>query len=54
MVSDKHTNFIVNMGNGRASEVKRLIGFIKDRVKEKFSIELEEEIMYVNGGDLNG
>nr|MBI5455823.1 UDP-N-acetylmuramate dehydrogenase [Candidatus Levybacteria bacterium] len=54
MVSPKHTNFIVNMGNGKASEVKRLIGFIKERVKEEFNVELEEEIMYVNGGDLNG
>lgn len=54
MVSTKHTNFIVNMGQGKASEVKRLIGFIKERVKEEFNVELEEEIMYVNGGDLNG
>lgn len=63
MVSEKHTNFIVNMGSGRASEVKRLIGFIKDRIKEQFDIELEEEIMYLphvakalrgKGGDLNG
>ena len=47
MVSTKHTNFIVNMGDGKATEVKRLIGFIKDRVREEFSIELEEEIMYI-------
>lgn len=53
MVSDKHTNFIINMGNGKALEVKRLIGFIKERIKEQFGITLEEEIMYV-GGDLNG
>lgn len=48
MVSTKHTNFIVNMGDGKASEVKRLIDFIKDRVKEKFNVELEEEIMYLS------
>ena len=47
MVSTKHTNFIVNMGDGKATEVKRLIGFIKDRVREEFGIELEEEIMYI-------
>ena len=53
MVSEKHTNMIVNLGNGKAKEVKELINTIKKEVKDKYSINLEEEIMYV-GGDLNG
>jgi UDP-N-acetylmuramate dehydrogenase len=45
-VSDKHTNFIVNLGNGRATDVKELIEIIKVAVRKKFQIELEEEIIY--------
>lgn len=48
MVSEKHTNFIVNLGKGKALEVKELIQIIKDKVRERFGIELEEEIMYVD------
>lgn len=47
-VSDKHTNFIVNLGNGKASEVRELIEIIKDTVQQKYNILLEEEIMEVN------
>lgn len=47
MVSTKHTNYIVNLGNGKAMEVKELINVIKNKVHEKFGIELEEEIMYI-------
>jgi UDP-N-acetylmuramate dehydrogenase len=47
-VSDKHTNFIVNLGNGKASDVKKLIEIIKSAVRKKFNIELEEEIIEVN------
>ena len=46
MVSPVHANFIVNVGQARAREVRALIGLIKERVKEKFSILLEEEIVY--------
>ncbi len=53
MVSEKHTNFIVNLGDGKASEVLKLIKFIKQKINETYGISLEEEIMYV-GGDLNG
>ncbi len=48
MVSEKHTNFIVNLGNGKAQEVKELIEVIKNKIKEKFGITLEEEIMYLD------
>jgi UDP-N-acetylmuramate dehydrogenase len=52
MVSEKHTNFIVNLGNGKSQDVKALINLIKESVKRKYEINLQEEIMYV-GGDLN-
>ena len=43
-VSDKHANFIVANKGCKASDVEKLIGTIKQRVKEKFGIELELEI----------
>lgn len=46
-ISEKHPNFIVNLGNAKYQDVKTLIGFAKTRVKEKFGITLEEEIIYL-------
>jgi len=45
MVSEKHTNFIVNSGNATAKDVSDLIQIIKDEVRQKYGISLEEEIM---------
>lgn len=47
MISKKHGNFIVNQGNAKAADVKKLIDLCKKKVKQKFGIELEEEIEYV-------
>ena len=52
-ISEKHTNYIVNLGNAKAKEVLELINIIKKEIKEKFKINLEEEVMYV-GGESNG
>jgi len=46
-VSSLHANFILNLGSATASDVLKLIGFIKKKVKEKFGVELEEEIEMV-------
>jgi len=46
MISDKHPNFIVNLGNAKASDVLALIEIAKKAVKEKYGINLEEEIIY--------
>jgi UDP-N-acetylmuramate dehydrogenase len=46
-ISEKHANFIVNLGEGKAKEVRKLINLIKKRVKKKFGIALEEEIQYL-------
>lgn len=47
-VSEKHTNFIINLGNATSLEVKELIKIIKKTIREKYNIALEEEIMYLN------
>jgi UDP-N-acetylmuramate dehydrogenase len=46
-ISKKHANFIVNLGKATAEDTKKIISFTKQRVKEKFGIELEEEIQYL-------
>lgn len=46
-ISKKHANFILNLGGASAGDVKKLIEFTKQKVKEKFGIKLEEEICYL-------
>lgn len=48
MVSDMHPNFIINIGNAKAMDVKALIEIMKKTVKENFNISLIEEIVYLN------
>lgn len=45
MVSDKHANFILNLGNATAQEVVTLKNIVKETVFEKFSINLSEEVI---------
>ncbi len=47
-ISRKHANFIINLGNAKAEDIKSLIEFVKDTVKECYGIELQEEQEYVN------
>lgn len=46
-VSEKHGGFIVNNGNATADDVKKLIEYIKFRVKDRYNVELETEIKEV-------
>ncbi len=48
-VSEKHTGFIVNMGNGTCKDMKKLIKHIQDTVFEKFNVKLESEIEFIEG-----
>ncbi len=47
IVSEKHANFIVNRGEATASDVLKLIDWIKSLVLEKFNIELKLEVQVV-------
>lgn len=47
MISDKHANFIINLGGAKAKDVVELIKLIKQKVREKFNIELKKEINYL-------
>jgi UDP-N-acetylmuramate dehydrogenase len=43
-VSDKHTNFIVNMGHAKARDIAALINTIKAEVLARLGVVLEEEV----------
>lgn len=43
-VYEKHANMIVNTGNATSHDIHSLATIMKERVREKFGIELEEEI----------
>ncbi len=43
-VSTLHSNFIVNIGNAKSSDVLLLINYIKDKVYKKYNIELNTEV----------
>lgn len=46
-ISDIHPNFIVNVGNATSKDVLALIDICKKEVKNKFNIDLQEEIVVV-------
>lgn len=43
-ISTKHAGFIVNKGNATSEDVLELIKFIKQKVKEKYNVDLQTEI----------
>jgi UDP-N-acetylmuramate dehydrogenase len=47
MVFSKHANIIVNAGHATAREVLELAEIMKARVRERFGVELEEEVMFL-------
>lgn len=46
-VSPTHANFIVNEGGATARDIRALIDLCKVTVREKFGVELKEEIVYL-------
>lgn len=46
-VSRKHANFLVNKGNARAEDIRRLAEQLKIKVRDEYRINLKEEIEYV-------
>ena len=52
-VSKKHANFIINLGSAKASDIEELIFRIKEKVKDKFGIELELEVKIIGQHHIN-
>ena len=52
-ISEKHANFLVNLGNATAHDIEQLIDLMRDQVKEKFGISLQQEV-HVLGNKVGG
>lgn len=46
-VFDRHANIIVNAGHATSKEIRQLADIMKQRVKERFGIELQEEVQQI-------
>ncbi|MCI8529440.1 MAG: UDP-N-acetylmuramate dehydrogenase [Lachnospiraceae bacterium] len=51
-VSDKHCGFIVNTGEATARDVREIIEEVQRRVKERFHVELETEVVFLGWEDI--
>ena len=52
-VSTKHANFIINKGNAKASDIKRIIDVIKQKAKIKYNLNLRVEQRLINWVGVN-
>lgn len=46
-VSEKHANFIINTGNAKGEDIKKLINDVKGKIKDKYNIELKVEQEFI-------
>lgn len=44
-VSEKHCGFVINRGNATAADIADVIHEVQERVKEKFNVDLETEVV---------
>lgn len=47
-ISDEHGNFIINFSNAKQADILSLVETIKEKVYNKFGIELEPEVKIIN------
>jgi UDP-N-acetylmuramate dehydrogenase len=47
-VFEKHANILINSGKAKANDIRKLARSLKERVKDKFDIDLEEEVVYLS------
>lgn len=52
MLSERHANFILNVGDASATSIRSLAEFAKEKVFAKFGVMMEEEALYL--GDWSG
>lgn len=46
-VSPQHANYIINLGQAKAEDVMILTSLIKQQIRDKFGLQLEEEVQFV-------
>ncbi|MCI0849989.1 MAG: UDP-N-acetylmuramate dehydrogenase, partial [Chloroflexi bacterium] len=49
-ISEQHCNFFINAGHATATDMKALIDLARERVRDKFGVELELEVGFVGEG----
>jgi UDP-N-acetylmuramate dehydrogenase len=54
MVSDKHANFILNLGNATAADIESLIAEVRAAVARTSGVELELEVRVIGEPDAGG
>lgn len=47
MIGRRHANFMLNVGNATATEIRQLAQLAVRRVREEFGVTLEEEVLYL-------
>jgi len=47
MVSEKHGNFLLNMGQGSTDQMVQLISYVKMQVRDRLGVMLQEEVQYL-------
>jgi UDP-N-acetylenolpyruvoylglucosamine reductase len=52
-ISPRHANFIENAGDGRAADALALMNDARRRAREKFGVELEREVRFLGGIELD-
>jgi UDP-N-acetylmuramate dehydrogenase len=46
-VSDKHANFIVNLGGAAAADIEALVGYVQEQVQVQQGVHLEPEVRII-------
>lgn len=47
IISDIHANFVINKRDGKPEDLRKLLQIVKQQVKDKFGVELEEEVITI-------
>ena len=46
-ISEIHPNYFLNTGGAKAEEIEILVSLVKQQVRDKFGVELQEEVEYL-------
>jgi len=52
-ISPKHANFIINEGGAKASDIKEIIDYVKEKAKDKYNLNLRVEQRLINWDENN-
>lgn len=47
MVSEKHTNYIVNTGDATSKDIRDLISLVSERIKDEYGANLDPEVTFI-------